>query len=170
MTVKSLASELSLWSRIEAAVATRLSARRAKKLLRQLADIPVQRSRAVRRLGSYVSQSGRPVCIRLQFAQEPETLSETFLHEVAHACDHLSQPFGWRPSQAHGPKWQKWAGVLGITPSASGRSAELDKLYAERLKVVAVCQRCGAELRRLRRLNPQRNYVHRTCGGHLTLF
>lgn len=169
MTVKSLAQKLEVWERIQAAVERQVSPRAGRKLLPRLEGIPVRRSRALRRLGSYVSCSGSPVCIRLQFAQEEELLVETFLHEVAHACDHLSRK-RWRIyRQAHGPSWRAWALALGIEPQVRGRSEELERLYRERLKVVAVCSRCGYELRRLRRLNRQHSYVHKKCGGALRL-
>lgn len=169
MTVKSLAQRLQLWESIQAAVTETLTLRAGRKLLWRLGEIPIQRSRALRRLGSYVSRSGHPICIRLQFAQEEALLADTFLHEVAHACDHLSRKRWGAYRQAHGPSWQAWALALGIQPQARGRSEELERLYQERLKVVAVCSRCGFELRRLRRLNRRHSYVHKTCGGVLRL-
>lgn len=169
MTVRTLAQELDVWGQVEAAVLVRLSARAGRKLLLRLGSIPIQRSRAVRRLGSYVSRAGSPVCIRLQFAQEDELLVETFLHEVAHACDHLSRKRWGTYRQAHGSSWRAWALELGIAPQVKGRSEKLDRLYHERLKVVAVCTRCGFELRRLRRLNRQHSYTHTACGGILRL-
>ncbi len=169
MTVKLLAQKLELWGSIRAAVEQRLASRPARKLLLLLEEIPIERSRALRRLGCYVSRAGSPVCIRLQFAQEPQALVETFLHEVAHACDHLSRK-SWRGHRlAHGPSWRDWALGLGIQPQTQGNSEQIERLYRERLKVVAVCSRCGFELRRLRRLNRQRSYIHTACGGTLRL-
>ncbi|SHI97334.1 SprT-like family protein [Malonomonas rubra DSM 5091] len=167
MTVKTFAIKSGLWSQILRALDEQLDRRAAKELLLELESVPVHRSRAVRRLGCYVSRLGKPVCIRLQFAQEAELLAETFLHEVAHACDHLSRKGRGKYSRAHGPQWCRWALALGIEPQVTGRSEQLDSLYAERLKVVAVCSRCGFELRRLRRLNRRGKYLHRECGGRL---
>ena len=169
MTVKSLATELSLWGQIVDALESRLPAADADRLLAQISGIPIRRSRAVRSLGAYVSKSQFPVCIRLQFMQEPQELRDTLLHEVAHACDHLSCQPGRIYRRAHGPSWRSWAEGFGIKPERCGHSAKLKQLHAERLKVVAVCRRCGTELRRLRRLNRKRKYIHSRCGGRLRL-
>jgi len=168
MTVKQHADELDLWQHIEFAVEGMISRRSVVGFLEQIASIPVQKSRATRRLGVYVSRGREPVCIRLQFAQEPDNLKQTFLHEVAHACDHLSRkkrPQSYR--QAHGPSWKDWAKVLGISPQSYGESEAVRALHQKRLKLVAVCQRCGAEFHRVRRLNRNGSYTHQQCGGRI---
>jgi len=167
MKVKQFAEKLSLWQRIEEAVA-RTSVLCATSLLEEIAQIPIHRSRATRRLGAYVSKGDKPVCIRLQFAQEPDVLEQTFLHEVAHACDHLScrqqnQPY----PGSHNSSWKHWAQALGVETKTSGRSAAVQALHQQRLKPVAVCQRCGTEFHRVRRLNRNRRYIHNQCGGTL---
>jgi predicted SprT family Zn-dependent metalloprotease len=169
MTVKQYADELDLWQRIELAVEGMISPPRIPSaLLEKIASIPVQKSRATRRLGAYVSRGGDPVCIRLQFAQEPDNLKQTFLHEVAHACDHLSRK-GWHRSyrRAHGLSWKSWAKALGISPQSCGESEAVRDLHQQRLKLVAVCQKCGAEFHRVRRLNRNGTYTHQQCGGRL---
>ncbi len=168
MTVKQIANELQLWSQIEVAAVKIVSERSIASFLDKIAQIPVERSRATRRLGAYVSRAGEPVCIRIQFAQEPEILKQTFLHEVAHACDHLNRekdPHSYR--RAHGPSWENWARTLGISTQCCGESEAIRTLHQQRLKLVAVCQKCGTEFHRVRRLNRNRTYVHDRCGGKI---
>ena len=105
------------------------------------------------------------MAIRLQFAQEDGMLVETFLHELAHCLDHLTNQSGRPYRRAHGTGWRRWAEALQIAPERCGESEALQKLHASRLKVVAVCKRCGFELRRVRRLPRRRRYSHVECGG-----
>ncbi len=168
MTVKHMADQFGLWPKIEAAAAVMLLKKGRAGFLADIAAIPVHKSRATRRLGVYVSRGRKAVCIRLQFAQEAESLCQTFLHEVAHACDHLSRR-GWREEyrQAHGDSWKRWAQALGVSTATSGESAAVQKLHLQRLKLVGVCQKCGAEVHRVRRLNRNRIYTHNGCGGEI---
>ncbi|MDA3904103.1 MAG: hypothetical protein PF441_11730, partial [Desulfuromusa sp.] len=104
----------------------------------------------------------------LQFAQEPGNLQHTFLHEVAHACDHLSRKHGHQPyRRAHGSSWKVWAKALGISTQCCGESEAVRALHQQRLKLVAVCQKCGIEFHRVRRLNRNRTYTHNQCGGKI---
>ena len=167
MTVLSLAEELGLWSLLTAVIVERLDSREASTLLARLEQLPVKRSHAVQRLGSYVAKGGEALAIRLQFAQEPEQLRHTFLHELAHACDHLSHQSGRSYRQAHGPGWQEWMAAFGLPAERIGRSEALATLRDQRLKVVAVCRRCGAEVKRLRRFDRRKRYLHTECGGKL---
>jgi len=168
MTVKQIADEFSLWEQIETAVNGILGEGAASALLEKIARIPIHKSRATRRLGAYVFLGKEPICIRLQFAQEPDNLKQTFLHEVAHACDHLNQN-GGRQSyrRAHGLSWKSWAKELGIPPQCCGASEAVKQLHQKRLKLVAICQKCGTEFRRVRRLNRNRIYIHQNCGGKI---
>ncbi|MBW6509955.1 MAG: hypothetical protein K0A94_10490, partial [Desulfuromonadales bacterium] len=79
MNVSELAVKLDLWQQIVAGVESCCAVAAVKHLLDRLVLIPVESSRASRRLGSYVFRGSEPVCIRLQFAQEPENLRQTFL-------------------------------------------------------------------------------------------
>lgn len=167
VTVSELACTLRVWDALQLAVERVLPGSEATKLLSRIAAIPVRPSHAVRRLGSYVSRGGQPVCIRLQFAQERQNLRDTFLHELAHLCDHLTHQSGLKYRNAHGDGWALWAREFGIEPNVRGESAALEQLYQTRLRTVAVCDRCGAELRRLQRLRRDRRYVHTRCGGSL---
>ena len=167
MTVKRFAIEHDLWSKISSAIQQYLSAADADNLLQKIADLPIRPSHAVRSLGAYVSRSGQPIAIRLQFGQEHGNLRDTFLHELAHLCDHLCHQSGKRYRRAHGSEWQRWAAVLGTSTERCGKSEALQALYLQRSKLVAVCQSCGAELHRTRRLNRRQKYFHRTCGGQL---
>ncbi len=167
MTVFSLAEELGLWTMITAVIDERLDRRAATVLIARLEQLPVKRSHAVQRLGSYVAKGSEPLAIRLQFAQEPEQLRLTFLHELAHACDHLAHQNGRPYRQAHGPGWQAWMAAFGLPAERIGRSEALATLRERRLKVVAVCRRCGAEVKRLRRFDRRKRYLHTECGGKL---
>ena len=163
-TVKELAIELEVWQRIVVVIQ---KMGHNWKLLEQVGEIPVRKSSSTRRLGVYVSIGSKPVCIRLQLAQEPDILPETFLHEVAHACDHLTRRFklkGWRGN--HGVPWKNWAAELGISTARCGESSLLNQLHQQRLKLVAKCLKCGDEIHRVRRLNRNRNYIHK-CGGKI---
>jgi predicted SprT family Zn-dependent metalloprotease len=85
---------------------------------------------------------------------------------VAHACDHLSRK-GWRKEsrQAHGESWQTWSRALGVSTATSGESDAIRQLHQQRLKLVGVCQKCGAEFHRVRRFNRKGTYTHSRCGG-----
>ena len=168
MTVKQIANKYQLWQQIEKAVNGILAEEAAPALLEKIGQIPIQKSWATRRLGAYVSLGKEPICIRLQFAQEPDNLKQTFLHEVAHACDHLSRKSGRQSyRRAHGSSWKTWAKELGIPPRSCGESEAVKKLHQQRLKLVAICQKCGAEFHRVRRLNRNRTYTHHRCGGKI---
>ena len=168
MTVKQLAAEFDLWSQVETAVRGMQTGRPAADFLDRIARIPILPSRATRSLGCYMSRSGRAVCIRLQFAQEPDTLKQTFLHELAHACDHLSREPGRESYRlTHGSAWKRWALALGITTRRCGESEAVRKLHQKRMKLVAVCSKCGAEFHRVRSLNKNRLYSHNRCGGKI---
>ena len=171
MTVKQIAAELKLWGQITKAVENSLIDISSAEFLAQIGAIPIKKSWATCRLGAYVTMGDKPLCIRLQMAQEPENLKQTLLHEVAHACDHLSNHNrNKRPRLIHGPGWKAWAISLGIAPQRCGESAALKQLHHERLKLVARCKKCGAEINRLRRLNKNRTYIHNNCGGKLERF
>lgn len=166
MTVERLARELNLWEEILQTIDT-LAENDAPRLICELARLPVKRSSATRRMGSYVSLNGRAVCIRLQFSQEPDNLKQTLLHEIAHFCDHQLFQSGKKYRRAHGAQWQTWAIAFGVPAKSCGNSEALNQLHQQRLKLVAVCQNCGAEFRRVRRLNRRRKYFHTGCGGFL---
>jgi predicted SprT family Zn-dependent metalloprotease len=166
-TVEITAARLGILEQFTTALDTRLAGHQYQQLLARILPLPVRPSHALRSLGAYITRNGQPVCIRLQFKQSPAQLRETLLHELAHACDHLLNQPGQRYRRAHGPGWQSWALAMGINPQRTGHSPELDRLHQQRLKLVAVCQRCGAEIRRLRRLPDRRKFIHPGCGGRI---
>ncbi|RMF70666.1 MAG: hypothetical protein D6740_07870 [Alphaproteobacteria bacterium] len=159
-TVQQVAGQLGVWERIETALA-------GCTWRDEIASLPVRPSRAATRLGSYQQRGGSPRAILLQPVLEPELLRETFLHEVAHACDHRSNQPGQVYRRPHGAGWRDWMARLGCRPEVRGHSATLALQYVSRLKTVAVCSRCGSEVRRLRRLNRRARYLHAGCGGRL---
>jgi hypothetical protein len=158
MNVSRFSIEYDLCARIEAAQA---ECGCAQVVLEKIYNLPVRKSHAVRRLGSYVARGGEPIEIRLQFVLEETKLVETFLHELAHCLDHQTNQNGKPYRRAHGSGWQRWASALGIAPE--------QQLHAQRLKVVAICKKCGFELQRLKRLPRNRKYSHTDCGGTFKL-
>lgn len=56
---------------------------------------------------------------------------------------------------------------FGLPAERTGRSEALATLREQRLKVVAVCRTCGTEIKRLRRFDRHKRYVHTECGGRL---
>ncbi len=164
-SVKTLALELDVWETFVQGVAEHLESGPAHALIERLGDLPVRASRAAGLLGCYAHRAGEPLCIRVQLRQERAILRITLLHELAHACEHLlaADPRGHRCG--HGPAWREWALRFGIPPDRQGRSPALDELRRERLKPVAVCQRCGYVFHRLRRLSRRRGWLHPECGN-----
>jgi predicted SprT family Zn-dependent metalloprotease len=167
LTVASCSADLGVTEQVHGGIEAQLPPAKAAPLITEVMKLPVKSSRALRSLGSYISKGGRPVCIRLQFRQERELLAETLLHEIAHLCDHLSNQHGRPYRQAHGHGWQVWAQAFGIRARRTGNSQVLCDIHETRLKLVAICQRCGLEVRRLRRLNRGTRYIHPGCGGQL---
>jgi len=167
MTVQSVAMQLEIWDRFVEVVRERISCEEARELESIVSRIPVLASRATRRLGSYSAKGSHPICIRLQFSQESDLLTETFFHELAHACHHLTSSRRDRVRLGHGPEWRSWAKAFGISVSARGKSDALGEIYRSRLKVVAVCRKCGVTFRRQRRLDSGKKYVHPGCGGEV---
>lgn len=164
-TLECVARELGVWESFVHGVNARLDARAAQQLLERLRHLSVRSSHAVGLLGSYAHRGGEPVAIRLQLAQEPGLLKATLLHELAHACEHLTSANPQRHRCNHGARWQQWAEAFGIAPERTARSAALGALRAARLKPVAVCEKCGCIFHRLRRLPQRRQWLHPQCGN-----
>ncbi|EAT16425.1 SprT-like domain-containing protein [Desulfuromonas acetoxidans] len=165
MTLYDFASRHDLWHHVEQAVVGLVSDTEA--FLSRIQSVPIKASSATRSLGCYYSRGGEPHCIRLQFAQESDALHQTFLHEVAHLCDHLMAFQGKAYRGGHGKSWQEWARALQVSAQRCGHSPAVAKLHQQRLKVVAVCERCQEPIYRLRRLPARRQYRHARCGGRL---
>lgn len=165
-TVGELLYFLGLYGSLQEQVGAALGKTRGEKLLVQLQQLPLKQSHAVTRLGSYSCRGAIPLAIRLQFAQEPEQLEQTLLHEIAHFLDHQTRNLRGPYRNPHGRSWQYWLQLVG---GADGRgcSAAISTLYRQRLKPVARCQRCGLLLKRLRRLPQRQRWLHRDCGGLL---
>lgn len=165
LTVELLARQSGVWEAFADGIATQLGSAGAAELMERLGKLSVRTSRATGLLGSYVHRGGEPLYIRLQPLQEPELLRTTLLHELAHACEHLTAPQPHRHRCGHGPIWRAWALAFGIAPQRRGHSTALNTLRQNRLKPVAVCERCGCIFRRLRRLPARRSWVHPECGN-----
>jgi len=84
-------------------------------------------------------------------------LRDTFAHEVAHLiAGH---------SAGHNAMWARTARTLGCTGNQYASKAEAAAVGIERrTKVVGVCEGCGVEIRRTRRLAPGRTYRHSGSG------
>lgn len=164
-TVAGVAEELAVWVPFVRGVEARLEPAAARILIERLVALPVRASHAVGLLGSYVHRGGEPVAIRLQLAQERSLLGVTLLHELAHACEHLTAANPQRHRCSHGAHWRVWAEAFGIAPERASRSVALGALRAARLKPVAVCEKCGCVFHRLRRLPRRRQWLHPQCGN-----
>ena len=166
--VGDLLEELSLEPYLRGVLERELGRQRGTELLQSLKDLPLLASHALTRLGSYRWYGSDPLSIRLQFAQEPELLRQTLLHEVAHFLDHQTRPDRSRYRQPHGDRWQHWYRLIGGRTDRSA-SPVLSRLRQQRLKPVARCRRCGVVIERLRRLPRGRRWLHAGCGGALVV-
>jgi len=164
-TVRAVADDLGVWETFVRGVCSRIGNERAQVLIDCLGTLPVHASHAVGLLGSYAHRGADPLGVRLQMRQEVELLRITLLHELAHACDHLTAPDPRRHRCTHGPGWRLWARAFAIAPERKGHSPALGELRRSRLKPVAVCERCGCVFHRLRRLSRNRQWIHPECGN-----
>jgi predicted SprT family Zn-dependent metalloprotease len=126
----------------------------------------VRSSRAISRFGS-ISPGTRILRIT-SLDCSPEARRDTILHEVAHI---LTAALVTK-REKHGPHWQRMASALGARPRSRGDDERFrvaaQVLREARLKVVARCERCGHEIKRMRRSDRcWRRFVHRPCGGRL---
>ncbi len=125
----------------------------------------VRPSRAVTRFGSITP---RTRILRLTVLDcSPAARRDTILHEVAHIVTGALVA----KRQNHGPAWRTIARAVGAEPARSGCDPRFHvasaALRASRQKVVARCERCGFEVKRLRRSRRNwRRFVHLNCGGH----
>jgi predicted SprT family Zn-dependent metalloprotease len=126
----------------------------------------VRQSKAISRFGSI---SPRTRILRITSLDcSPEARRDTILHEVAHILTAALLT----KKEKHGPQWQRIALALGATPRARGDDERFRVaagiLREARLKVVARCEGCGYEIKRMRRSHRSwSRYVHRPCGGRL---
>ncbi len=93
---------------------------------------------------------------------DPEKMRDTFAHEVAHLIVGIHE--------GHSRVWSACARALGSTGRAKYTVEEAAALGMTRTRRhVGTCERCGAEIRRSRRLDTGRGvrYRHTTdgCGG-----
>jgi len=165
-TVGELLFFLGIFDTLQDRVLTNLGSAKGQPLLIQLQQLPLKKSHAVTRLGSYSCRGPDPLAIRLQFAQEQEQLIQTLLHEIAHFFDHQTRSSPGNYSNPHGQSWKFWLHLIGADKEP-GRSVAMGLLYQQRLKPVARCKRCGQLLKRLRRLPQKKRWLHRECGGLL---
>lgn len=95
-------------------------------------------------------------------AADPEQGRLTLAHEIAHQ---------WAGIDAgHGMLWKVRARQLGHTGQRTATAEAADRIGIRRAaprarKLVAVCGKCGAELRRAKRLQRNAIYTHPGCGG-----
>ena len=78
---------------------------------------------------------------------------------IAHEVAHLAAGY----AANHGPAWRAAAVSMGCTGERFATKALIEDIGSA-LKTVAVCDGCGHELKRARRLNKSRDYRHGTCG------
>ncbi len=166
LTVGELLYFLGLFEFLQGQVIEELGRTRGEELLIQLQQLPLKKSHAVTRLGSYSCRGSKALSIRLQFVQEENQLEQTLLHEIAHFLDHQTRHTKGSYRNPHGYSFQSWLKLVGAD-SESGSSVAMRNLYYERLKPVARCKRCGLLFKRLRRLPQKQRWLHRECGGLL---
>jgi len=165
-TVGRLIEHLELTTLLKSQISAEVGPHQSSLLLDRLWALPLKRSYAVMRLGSYACRGEDPLAIRLQFAQEDHHLRQTFLHEIAHFLDHQTRKDRRNYRRPHGQSWQRW--LFLISGAEDGTTSEAMKaLYARKLKPVARCSGCGYVLHRLRSLPKGRRWLHRDCGGRL---
>jgi hypothetical protein len=129
-----------------------------------LEDWSLRPSRAITRFGSIAPHTKTLRLTSLDCS--PGARRDTILHEVAHILTGALIA----KRENHGPKWQTIAQALGASPVGSGRDprfqAASTALRDSRQKVVARCDRCGFEIKRLRRSRRNwRHFIHLDCGG-----
>jgi len=95
---------------------------------------------------------------------DEDRLSATLVHEYAHL---LAFDRHGRKGAGHGEPWRQAMRDLGAEPQRT-HCYEVQR-NARRQQVTYVCQRCGAQIMRSRRLPRFRRYVHVDCGGGLRL-
>ena len=128
-------------------------------------------ARAKRRLGCCIYREGVfhiEISDRLLSDDKREQLEETLVHELLHTC------YG---CQNHGKRWKSYAekvsGQFGyrVTRTAASEDGDI-RLRKESAKYVLVCNRCGAELVRMR-LSKAVKQPHKyrcKCGGTLRCY
>jgi predicted SprT family Zn-dependent metalloprotease len=124
----------------------------------------VRPTRAVTRFGS-ISPNTKTLWLT-SLDCSPRARRDTILHEVAHVLTGALIA----KRENHGPRWRRIALALGADPRRAGSDprfrAASQALRATRLKVVARCNRCGFEIRRMRRSQRNwRRFLHLKCGG-----
>jgi predicted SprT family Zn-dependent metalloprotease len=130
----------------------------------ELEQWTIRPSRAVTRFGSIAP--GTKTLRLTALDCSPRARRDTILHEVAHILTGALIA----KRENHGPKWRAIARALGASPAGSGRDprfrAASEALRDSRQKVVARCDRCGLEIKRLRRTRRNwRRFLHLECGG-----
>lgn len=126
-------------------------------------------TRAKRRLGCciYTEQGCQiEVSERLLAADKTELLEETLVHELLHTC------YGCRN---HGDRWKAYAkkasDIFGYNIKRTVELDETDVIKAE-VRYVLVCEKCGANIERMR-MSKAVKYPGRyrcKCGGTLKSF
>ncbi len=91
-------------------------------------------------------------------------LRATLVHEYAHL---LAFERHGRKGAGHGEPWRQAMRDLGAEPQRT-HCYEVQR-NAARQQVTYVCQKCGLQILRSRRLPRFRRYVHASCGGGLRL-
>lgn len=110
------------------------------------------------RVRRFLGQTSTTVTVELQpWVLTSPLAGEIVAHEAAHVV--VGHEVG------HGYTWRQWCLKLGGNGEAMIAHDRVAAYTETCLKVVAVCNRCRAEIRASRRLNSRRTYTHRGCGG-----
>lgn len=128
-------------------------------------------NRAKRRLGCCIYRDGVfqiEISDRLLLEDKQERLEETLVHELLHTC------YG---CQNHGKRWKNYAKKVSelygyhVTRTAFTEDADI-RLRRDSAKYVLVCDRCGAEIIRMRmsKAVKQPHKYRCKCGGTLRCY
>lgn len=118
--------------------------------------------RAYRTTAGRAYPAQKLITLSRELMTDEARLRETLLHEYAHL---LAVARDGRRGHGHGPSWQRAMRDLGLEPQV--RHSFPCRRNQPRQVVTYRCERCGADLKRLRRLPRRRKYIHVGCGGAL---
>jgi len=96
--------------------------------------------------------------------KEEQAVLDTLTHEYAHL---LAVARHGNRAAGHGPAWRQAMADLGQEAKVR-HNYEVERNVA-RQSVVYTCKRCGAHIKRARRLPKRRRYMHAGCGGEIRL-
>ncbi len=117
---------------------------------------------------NYSSTAGRAyleegrICLSKTILVTETRIKETALHEYAHIW--VFDKYGYK-AKPHGAEWKRAMKKLGL-PATVCHSYEVNRKSIEK-HLKFYCEKCGAEILRIRPLKRNRIYSHVGCGGRI---